>query len=101
MSDKLATQNISLLYHALMAEFYQTTPQNVTQHIREIYADGECEKEATCKQSLQVRQEGSRQVRHTIKHDRRYQQMHIDEASKDEKNMKNLENKIKISRGKK
>jgi hypothetical protein len=55
------------LSQALMAELYQTTPQNITQHIREIYEDGECEEGATCKQSLQVRQEGSRQVRRAIK----------------------------------
>jgi hypothetical protein len=55
------------LSQALMAELYQTTSQNITQHIREIYEDGECEEGATCKQSLQVRQEGGRQVRRAIK----------------------------------
>jgi len=88
MRDELAAENAIILYQAengkirvevqfdgetvwlsqaLMAELYETTPQNVTQHIREIYADGECDEEATCKQSLQVLQEGGRQVRRTIK----------------------------------
>lgn len=55
------------LSQALLAELYQTTSQNITQHIREIYEDGECEEEATCKQSLQVRHEGDRQVRRSIR----------------------------------
>lgn len=45
-----------------MADLYQTTRPNVVQHIRNIYADGELVEEATCKNFLQVRQEGSRQV---------------------------------------
>lgn len=55
------------LSQALMAELYQTSPQNITQHIREIYRDEECSEEATCKESLQVRLEGQRQVRRSIK----------------------------------
>ncbi len=55
------------LSQALMAQLYQTSPQNITQHIREIYRDGECSEEATCKESLQVRREGARDVRRTIK----------------------------------
>ena len=45
-----------------MAELYQTTRPNIVQHVRNIYADGELEETATCKNFLQVRQEGSRQV---------------------------------------
>lgn len=55
------------LSQALMAELYQTSPQNITQHIREIFRDGECSEEATCKDSLQVRLEGQRRVRRSIK----------------------------------
>ena len=55
------------LSQALMAELYQTSPQNITQHIREIYRDNECSEEATCKEVLQVRQEGDRRVRRSIK----------------------------------
>ena len=49
-----------------MADLYQTTRPNVVQHIRNIYADGELEEQATCKKFLQVRQEGSRQVSREI-----------------------------------
>ncbi|MBD5387350.1 virulence RhuM family protein [bacterium] len=45
-----------------MADLYQTTRPNIVQHIRNIYADGELEEQATCKKFLQVRQEGNRQV---------------------------------------
>ena len=49
-----------------MADLYQTTRPNIVQHIRNIYADGELEERATCKNFLQVRQEGSRQVTREI-----------------------------------
>ncbi len=49
-----------------MAELYQTTRPNIVQHIKNIYADGELEEEATCKNFLQVRQEGNRQVSREI-----------------------------------
>jgi hypothetical protein len=56
------------LTQALMAELFQTTPQNVTQHLKAIYAEGELRLEATCKDFLQVRREGGRQVRRTVRH---------------------------------
>jgi hypothetical protein len=56
------------LTQALIAELFQTTPQNITQHLREIYAEGELDEEATCKPFLQVRTEGNRQVTRTLKH---------------------------------
>lgn len=49
-----------------MAELYQTTRPNIVQHIRNIYADSELDEPATCKNFLQVRQEGSRQVTREI-----------------------------------
>ncbi len=49
-----------------MAELYQTTRPNIVQHIRNIYEDGELEEKATCKNFLQVRQEGTRQVSREI-----------------------------------
>jgi len=51
-----------------MAELFQTTPQNVTQHIAAIYDEGELSEEATCKDFLQVRSEAGRQVRRSLKH---------------------------------
>ena len=55
------------LSQALMAELFQTTSQNITIHVRGIHEDGELDEEATCKEVLQVRQEGARQVRRPIK----------------------------------
>ena len=50
------------LTQAQMAELFQTTPQNITIHIRSIYKEGELEHSSTCKEHLQVRIEGSRSV---------------------------------------
>jgi hypothetical protein len=47
---------------AAMAELYQTTPQNITLHLKSIYEEGEQVEQATCKEFLQVQQEGARQV---------------------------------------
>lgn len=49
-----------------MAELYHTTRPNIVQHIRNIYEDGELEETATCKNFLQVRLEGNRQVSREI-----------------------------------
>jgi hypothetical protein len=46
-----------------LAELFQTTQQNVSQHIRNIYDEGELEPAATHKKFLSVRREGSRDVR--------------------------------------
>jgi len=48
------------LTQAQIAELFQTTPQNVTQHLKSIFVEGELSEGATCKESLQVRQEGGR-----------------------------------------
>ena len=50
------------LTQAQMAELFQKTPQNITMHIRNAYSEGELEKEATCKEYLQVQTEGKRTV---------------------------------------
>lgn len=54
------------LSQAEIAELFQVTPQAVTQHIRAIYAQTELEPEATCKEDLQVRFEGARQVQRKL-----------------------------------
>jgi hypothetical protein len=46
----------------MMAELFQTTPQNIRQHLREIYAEGELDDAATCTAFLQARAGGARQV---------------------------------------
>jgi hypothetical protein len=56
------------LTQASLAELYQTTSQNITLHIRGIYEDAELPQSATCKEYLQVRDEGGRQVQRSLKH---------------------------------
>lgn len=51
-----------------LAKLYNTTPQNITTHIRNIYADGELDEISTCKEFLQVQTEGNRQIRRKKKH---------------------------------
>lgn len=51
-----------------LADLYQSTPQNITQHIRAIFSTGELPEEATCKPYLQVREERRRQVSRSLKH---------------------------------
>ena len=53
---------------AAIAELYQTKPQNITQHIKNIYTDGELEENRTCKNYLQVQIEGTRQIKRNTKH---------------------------------
>ena len=51
------------LTQAQMAEPFQTTPQNITLHLKDILVEGELDEEATCKSYSQVRQ-GRRPARH-------------------------------------
>ena len=44
-----------------MAELYQTTPQNVTLHLKTLYAEEELDG-STCKEYLQVQKEGGREI---------------------------------------
>jgi len=56
------------LTQAAIADLFQTTPQNITLHIGAIYEEGELREDATCKEYLQVRQEGARRVSRRLKH---------------------------------
>jgi hypothetical protein len=61
-----AEENIWLTQKRI-AELFGTTPQNVTQHLGNIYAEGEADQTATCKDFLQVQNEGGRDVKRNIK----------------------------------
>ena len=50
------------LTQKMMAELFQTTPQNITLHLKNIFEEGELHEDATCKDFLQVQTEGSRKV---------------------------------------
>ncbi len=54
------------LTQPLMAELFQTTQQNISQHIRNIFEEGELTPEATHKKFLSVRREASRDVRREL-----------------------------------
>ena len=56
------------LSQAQMGELFDTTPENVLMHLKNIFNDGELAEPATTKDFLVVRQEGARQVRRRIKH---------------------------------
>lgn len=51
------------LTQKMMAELFQTTPQNITLHLKNIFEEDELQEDATCKDFLQVQTEGSRKVR--------------------------------------
>ena len=50
------------LRQSQIAELFSCSLENVRLHLKNIYASGELEKGATSKESLEVRQEGSRRV---------------------------------------
>lgn len=55
------------LTQAQMALLFDKTPQNVTMHIRNIYKEEELFKESTCKDFLQVQNEGDRTIKRYAK----------------------------------
>jgi len=55
------------LTQAEIAQLFATSPQAITQLIKTIYDDGEIDKSSTCKEFLQVRKEGAREVKRKLK----------------------------------
>ncbi len=51
-----------------MAELFETTPQNITLHLKNIYKGGELDENTTCKEYLQVQNEANREVKRKSKH---------------------------------
>ena len=49
-----------------MAELFQTTQQNISLHLQNIYEEGELQRAATHKEFLSVRQEGGRSVQRRV-----------------------------------
>lgn len=56
------------LTQRLMAELFQTTPDNVGLHLKNIYAEGELVESATAEDFSVVQNEGGRAVRRTLRH---------------------------------
>lgn len=62
---RLEDENIWLT-QAHMVELFQTTKQNLNQHIQNIYEEGELTPKATVKKYLTVRHEGDREVKRQL-----------------------------------
>ncbi len=56
------------LTQAQMVELFQTTKQNVSLHVGNVYKEGELEQEATVKEYLTVQNEGNRKVTRKVKY---------------------------------
>ncbi len=62
----LQDESVWLTQKAL-AQLFDTTPQNITTHLKNIYDEGELSLDSTCKEFLQVQQEGTREVKRNSK----------------------------------
>jgi len=51
-----------LLSQAQMVELFQSTKQNISLHINNIYEEGELEEISTVKEYLTVKKEGNREI---------------------------------------
>jgi len=56
------------LTQQLMAELFQTSQQNISQHIQAVYQEGELQRQATHKKFLLVRREGNRDIQRMLDH---------------------------------
>ena len=62
-------QNETLwITQAAMAQLFGVAPQNVTYHLKNIFKSGELDELSTCKEILQVQEEGGRRVERLLKH---------------------------------
>jgi prophage maintenance system killer protein len=59
---RIASQTV-WLGQAQIAKLFGVTRENINTHLANIYREGELDEKATCKENLQVRTEGGRQVR--------------------------------------
>jgi len=64
---RLENDNVWLT-QAGMADLYQTSKQNVSLHLQNIFREGELNPEATVKKYLTVQKEGNRQVKRSVDH---------------------------------
>lgn len=66
--DVRLEQDTVWLTQRQMSEIFETTPENVLMHLKNVFGDGELEEAATAKDFLVVQTEGNRQVRRNLKH---------------------------------
>lgn len=67
VSVRFADEDLWLTQKQL-AEIYDTTQENISLHVSNVYADGELDEDRTYKKFLLVQTEGKRQVRRNIDH---------------------------------
>lgn len=67
VSVRFSDEDVWLTQNQL-AEIYDTTQENISMHIKNIYEDKELDENRTYKKYLLVRQEGNRQVKRNIDH---------------------------------
>jgi hypothetical protein len=60
--DAFFSENSIWMSRVSIARLYQVTPQNITMHVKNIYADGELDQSATSKELLLVQNEGGRDI---------------------------------------
>lgn len=56
------------LTQAQMVDLFQTTKQNVSLHVRNVFKEGELDHSATVKDYLTVQKEGTREVTRNVKY---------------------------------
>ncbi len=66
--DVMLDNNTVWLSQVDLTELFQTSKQNISLHLRNIYAEGELSRESTVKEYLTVRQEGKRQISRRIEY---------------------------------
>ena len=64
---RLEDENVWLTQNA-MAELFDTTKQNISGHIQNIFDEGELDEKATVKDSLTVQTEGNKTVQRKVKY---------------------------------
>ncbi len=64
--DVLLSQDNIWMTRIALADLYQTTPQNITMHIKNIYQEGELDEFSTSKSDLLVQIEGNREVKRNV-----------------------------------
>lgn len=65
--DVLLHEESVWLTQKQIGELFQTTPQNITLHLKNIYLEQELNEQGTCKDFLQVQKEGGRRVERIMK----------------------------------
>jgi prophage maintenance system killer protein/biotin operon repressor len=62
------TEDTVWLTQSQIAELFQSSRVNITEHIQHIFTEGELEQESTCRKFRLVRQEGGRKITRNIEH---------------------------------